>query len=157
MNCQGCGRKRSWSNLKQLQSWLFSGRTQEDYEKFQSEQRGPARDTNSEAAENKAKILDPDLLLLPLSNRDESHINFEGSRNICRYRNSQCLTTDWTVGGRSPTEAEDFSSNLCVQTGSGAHPVSCTMGTGGSFPGGKARPGRNADHSPPSIAEVNKE
>jgi hypothetical protein len=24
-----------------------------------------------------------------------------------------------------------FSSNLCVQTGSGAHPASCTMGTGG--------------------------
>jgi hypothetical protein len=24
------------------------------------------------------------------------------------------------------------------------------MGTGGPFPGGKARPGRDADHSPPS-------
>jgi hypothetical protein len=32
-----------------------------------------------------------------------------------------------------------------------------TMGTGGSFPGGKARPGRDADHSPPSSAEVKKE
>jgi hypothetical protein len=50
-----------------------------------------------------------------------------------------------------------FSSNLCVQTGSGAHPASCTMGTGGSFPGGTARPGRDADHSPPSSAEVKKE
>jgi len=28
------------------------------------------------------------------------------------------------------------------------------MGTGGPFPGGKARPGRHADHSPPSSAEV---
>jgi hypothetical protein len=56
----------------------------------------------------------------------------------------------------SPTEAEDFSSNLCVQTGSGAHRASCTMGTGGSFPGGKERPGRDADHSPPSSAEVKK-
>jgi hypothetical protein len=46
----------------------------------------------------------------------------------------------------SPTEAEDFSSNLCAQTGSGAHPTSYTMGTGGSFRGGKARPGRDADH-----------
>jgi hypothetical protein len=35
----------------------------------------------------------------------------------------------------------DFSSSLCVQTGSGAHPASYTMGTGGSFPGDKARPG----------------
>jgi hypothetical protein len=41
-----------------------------------------------------------------------------------------------------------FSSNLSVQTGSGAHPASCTMGTGIPFPGRKARPGRDADHSP---------
>jgi hypothetical protein len=45
---------------------------------------------------------------------------------------------------------KDFSSNLCIQTGSEAHPASCTMGTRGSFPGAKARPGRDADHSPPS-------
>jgi hypothetical protein len=32
---------------------------------------------------------------------------------------------------------KDFSSTLCVQTGSGAHPASCTMGTGGPFPGVK--------------------
>jgi hypothetical protein len=63
---------------------------------------------------------------------------------------SVSLTTDWTTGVRSPTEAEDFSSSLCVQTGSGAHLASCTMCTGGSFPGGKAQPGRDADHSPPS-------
>ena len=35
-----------------------------------------------------------------------------------------------------------------VQTGPEAHPVSCIMGTG-SFPGVK-RPGRGADHPPPS-------
>jgi hypothetical protein len=40
-------------------------------------------------------------------------------------------------GVRSPAGAKDFSSNLCVQTGSEAHPVSCTMGTGGPFPGAK--------------------
>jgi hypothetical protein len=66
----------------------------------------------------------------------------------------QCLTTYWTIGVRSPTEAEAFSSSPCVQTGSGAHPASYTMGTGGPFPGGKARPGRDADHSPPSSAKV---
>jgi hypothetical protein len=65
-----------------------------------------------------------------------------------------CLTTDWTSGVRFPTEAGNFSSSLCVQTGSGAHPASCLMGTGGPFPGGKARPGRDADNSPPSSAEV---
>ena len=36
-----------------------------------------------------------------------------------------------------------------VQTGPGAHPTSCKMGTGG-----KVRPGRAADHSPPSSAAV---
>jgi hypothetical protein len=58
---------------------------------------------------------------------------------------------------RSPTGAEDFSSSPCVQTGSGAHPASYPMGTGGSFLGGKARPGRDADHSPSSSAEVKNE
>jgi hypothetical protein len=58
---------------------------------------------------------------------------------------------------RSPTGAQDFSSSPCVQTGSGTHPASCSMGTGGPFPGGKARPGRDADHSPPSSAEVENE
>jgi hypothetical protein len=61
---------------------------------------------------------------------------------------------DRAIGVRSPAEAKYFSSSLCVQTGSGAHPASCTMGTGGPFHGGKTRPGRDADHSPPSSAEV---
>jgi hypothetical protein len=58
---------------------------------------------------------------------------------------------DRAIGVRSPAGAVYFSSSLCVQTGSGAHPTSCTMSP---FPGGKARPGRDADHSPPSSAEV---
>jgi hypothetical protein len=61
---------------------------------------------------------------------------------------------DRVIGVPSPAGAEDFSSSLCVQTDSGAHPASCTMGTRGPFPGGKARLGRDADHSPPSSAEV---
>jgi hypothetical protein len=63
---------------------------------------------------------------------------------------------DRVIEVRSPTGA-DFSSSPCVQTGSGAHPASCPMGTGGSLPGGKARPGCDADHSPPSSAEVKNE
>jgi hypothetical protein len=61
---------------------------------------------------------------------------------------------DRAIGVRSPEGAKDFSYSLLVQTSSGAHPASCTMGTGGPFPGAKARPGRDADHSPPSSAEV---
>jgi hypothetical protein len=63
----------------------------------------------------------------------------------------QCLATGWTTD-RSRFDSwqrrKDFSCSLCVQTGSGAHPAFCTMGTGGPFPGAKARPGRDADHSP---------
>jgi hypothetical protein len=36
---------------------------------------------------------------------------------------------DRAIEVRSPTGAEDFSSSPCVQTGSGAHPASCPMGT----------------------------
>jgi hypothetical protein len=42
---------------------------------------------------------------------------------------------------------EDFSSNLCVQTSSGAQSASCTMGTGGPFPKTKEQPGCETDHS----------
>jgi hypothetical protein len=42
---------------------------------------------------------------------------------------------DWVIGVRSPAGAKDFSSILCVQTGS------CQMGTGGPFPGGKSAAG----------------
>jgi hypothetical protein len=61
---------------------------------------------------------------------------------------------DWAIVVQSPARAKDFSSILCVHTGSGAHPTSYPMGTGGPFPGGKAQSGRDADHSPSSSAEV---
>jgi hypothetical protein len=64
---------------------------------------------------------------------------------------------DQAIEVRSPAGTKHFFSILCVQTGSGAHPVSCTMGTGDPFPGGKARPGRDADHSSPSSAEIKNE
>jgi hypothetical protein len=55
---------------------------------------------------------------------------------------------------RTPERQEDLPSKLCVQTVSGVHLASCPMGTRGPFPSGKARPRRDADHSPPSSAEV---
>jgi hypothetical protein len=54
---------------------------------------------------------------------------------------------------RFPAEAGNFSLHHRVQNGSGAHPASYPMGARGSFPGVK-RPGREADHSPPTSAEV---
>jgi hypothetical protein len=70
------------------------------------------------------------------------------------------LATGWTTGRSSfdPRQwRKNFYSNLCVQTGSGAHPASCRMGTRVPSPWAKARPGRDADHSPPSSAEVENE
>jgi hypothetical protein len=58
---------------------------------------------------------------------------------------------DLMIGVRFPAGEGNFSLRHRVQTGSGAHPASYPMGTGGSFPGGKA-----AEHSPPSSAEVKK-
>jgi hypothetical protein len=45
---------------------------------------------------------------------------------------------DWMTEIWSPAEAKEFSSSLCVQTGSGAHPASCPMGTGFPSPGQSA-------------------
>jgi hypothetical protein len=46
---------------------------------------------------------------------------------------------DRVIEGRPLQKRKDFSSSFCVQTGSGAHPASCPIGTGGHFPRGKAR------------------
>jgi hypothetical protein len=63
-----------------------------------------------------------------------------------RSRNSSgSKVSDYGV--RSPAGTKYFSFILWVQTSSGAHPTSCLMGTGGPFPGGKARSGHDADHS----------
>jgi hypothetical protein len=50
---------------------------------------------------------------------------------------------------------QEFSCHHVVQTGSGVHPTSYLMVTGGSFPG-MQWPGHEADHSPPVSEEVKK-
>jgi hypothetical protein len=82
---------------------------------------------------------------------------FTGSRVSSGSIVSDYGLDDQAIGVRSPAGEKDFSSNLCVQTGSEVHPASCTMGTGVFSPGVKARPGRDADHSHPSSAEVENE
>jgi hypothetical protein len=78
------------------------------------------------------------------------------------------LRVDWSRGssgsivsdyglddrGSIPDRGREFFFSPCVQTGSGAYPASYPMGTGGPIPGDKARPGRDANHSLPSSAEV---
>jgi hypothetical protein len=77
-----------------------------------------------------------------------NHLPFEMYYIVGVAHSVQCLTTNWMTGVRSPTEAEDFLSSLCIQTGSGAHPASRPVGTEGSFSRGKARLQCDADHSP---------
>jgi hypothetical protein len=55
----------------------------------------------------------------------------------------------WTKVLRLPAATGIFSIRHRIQTGSGAEPASYTAGTEGSFPEGEA------NHSPPSNAEVN--
>jgi hypothetical protein len=68
--------------------------------------------------------------------------------------------SDWLWAGRprgrssSPGRVKIVTSPT-VQTGSGVHSTSYTMGTGGSFPGVK-RTGHEAHRSPPTSAEVKK-
>jgi hypothetical protein len=68
-----------------------------------------------------------------------------------RWGSSVSIVSDYTLDDRMSVvrfskEAKDFSSSICVQTNFEAHPASCTMGTGGPFPEGKVRPGRDANH-----------
>jgi hypothetical protein len=67
---------------------------------------------------------------------------------VCRSSSGSIVSDnrldDQTIEVRSQAEAKDFSSSLCVEIGFGAHPGSCTMGTGGPFPRAKARPERDA-------------
>jgi hypothetical protein len=64
------------------------------------------------------------------------------------YCRVKWLSTDVSEVRTASIIRDDFTSNLCVQTGSGAHPASYPMVTGGTFPGVKARSGRDADYSP---------
>jgi hypothetical protein len=61
----------------------------------------------------------------------------------------------WTTKVFEPWECQEFSVLHVVHTSSEVHPTSYPMGNGGSFPGVK-RPRREADHSPPTNAEVKK-
>jgi hypothetical protein len=58
---------------------------------------------------------------------------------IMSYSSSGSIVSDYGLDDwvRSLTEAQDFSSSPCIQTGSGAHPASYPMDTGVLSPGVK--------------------
>jgi hypothetical protein len=68
----------------------------------------------------------------------------------CEPNSSVSIVSGYRLGDRGsiPSRGERIFPLASVQTGSGAHPAYCTMGTGGPFPGAKTRSGRDADHSP---------
>jgi len=74
---------------------------------------------------------------------------------ICGPGSSVGVSTGYGLDGSGDRIPVGARFSAPAQTGPGAHLSSCTMGTG-SFPGGKERPGRDADPSPPSSAVVKK-
>jgi hypothetical protein len=64
------------------------------------------------------------------------------------------VVTACTAGVQFSARAKDFSLLYSVQTGSGAHPASHKIGTGGSFPTGAKQPGHEDDHLHPSSVVV---
>jgi hypothetical protein len=64
---------------------------------------------------------------------------------------------DQAIEVRSPAEAKGFPLASVFRPALGDHPASCTVGTGGPFPGGKERQERDSDHSPPSSTSVENE
>jgi hypothetical protein len=86
-----------------------------------------------------------------------------GREIVCinaRYINEEARLAQWYSarlgagwsGFRFPVGAGNFSLHHRIQTGTEAHRASYPMSTRGSL--GVKRPGREADHSPPSSAEV---
>jgi hypothetical protein len=51
------------------------------------------------------------------------------------------------VGNKSSGRLKNFIFSTIIHTGSGAHPTSYIIGTGGSLPQGVKRPGCEANHS----------
>jgi hypothetical protein len=71
---------------------------------------------------------------------------------LCGPSRSYGIATDYVLNASGIESWLGASFLTHVQNGPGAHPASCTMGTG-SFPGVK-QPERGADHPPPSSDEV---
>jgi hypothetical protein len=94
---------------------------------------------------------------MPGVNQDEACDRLWGPRTAKISQNSVWLRTGRQGDrGSIPGREKDFSSNLCVQTGSEAHSL-LYNGYRGLIPRGKARPGRDADHLPLSSVEVKNE
>jgi hypothetical protein len=79
-----------------------------------------------------------------------SYMSKRGYLKVGSWGSSDSIVSDYGLDDRDkiPAGTKDFSFGLCVHTGSEVHPASYPVVTGGSFPGVKARPGLDTDHSP---------
>ena len=68
---------------------------------------------------------------------------------ICGPGSVDSIATGYGLDGPGIESRWEARFSAPVQTGPGAHPASCTIRTR-SFPGGKKRPGRDADPLPSS-------
>jgi hypothetical protein len=75
-------------------------------------------------------------------NPEDIHLNTKSIRG-----SSGSLMSDYGLDDRGSISNRGNSFSLCIKTGFGAHPAPYPKGTGGPLLGGKARPGRDADHS----------
>ena len=101
---------------------------------------------------------------IPAGERPQTHVLYRAATGIYFYLFIICLHfyMGWAssvgIATRCGLDGPGIESrwgvrfSAPVQTGPGAHPASCTMGTG-SFPG-VMRPGSGVDHPPRSSAEV---
>jgi hypothetical protein len=97
-------------------------------------------------------------IILSRRESNKSHLIWTGFLRYTGVWITQCyragLRAGWS-GVRVPAGSGNFSLHRRVQTSAGAHPTSYLRGIGGSFLGVK-QPGREANHPPPSSAEVKK-
>jgi hypothetical protein len=71
------------------------------------------------------------------------------------YTHTHTRLRNGRSGGRNPEGTRNFLVLQTVQTGFGAHPAACSMGTG--YFAGIRRPGREFRHSPSSSGRVRNE
>jgi hypothetical protein len=137
-NWKGFRRKRSWSNFKVLFQHSPWG-TEEKHKKLSQDSRSPGQDRNPGPPEYEVGLLATQPRRSVIF--DKTHLKKdlpiirkvtyrEWSRSSSVSIVSGYGLEDRAIEVRSAAEQEIFSSNLLVQTGSGAHPSSCPMGTG---------------------------
>jgi hypothetical protein len=87
------------------------------------------------------------------------HEIFQLRMDVYDWSWGSSVMPDYRLDGRrsSPRQSQRIFPLTSVSRPAEAHTSSLPMGTGGPFPRGKPRPERDADHSPPSSAEVKNE